>query len=248
MLVRTDVAERMHEFVAACWKSTWTESLWALTIDYFVGEGITQFCYMHMPPLGAHDTGRVRVMGHGLPESLLESYIKEKQFSFDPIVAQALAQENPFKFSEIGAIRNLSDAEIEFLKQFPRAGLDDGLAMQAFGPGGRNGFFALSDPEPDYEWDPAKQYTLQSACQFAHLRYCRILRNNMPPPAVLSDRERELLYWVAQGKSNSVIADIMGVSPHTVDAYMRRVFLKMGATDRITAAVRGLSTGVIHDY
>jgi DNA-binding CsgD family transcriptional regulator len=50
---------------------------------------------------------------------------------------------------------------------------------------------------------------------------------------------------VARGKSNSDIATIMGVSAHTVDAYLRRVFLKLGTTDRVTAAIRGAGSGLI---
>ena len=38
---------------------------------------------------------------------------------------------------------------------------------------------------------------------------------------------------------------IMGVSAHTVDAYLRRIFLKLGTTDRVTAAIRGVGSGII---
>ncbi|MEL6127648.1 MAG: helix-turn-helix transcriptional regulator, partial [Pseudomonadota bacterium] len=62
----------------------------------------------------------------------------------------------------------------------------------------------------------------------------------------LSAREREVLEWVAKGKSNSAIAKIIGVSIHSVDAYMRRIYAKLGVNERVTAAIRGLGSGLIH--
>ena len=68
----------------------------------------------------------------------------------------------------------------------------------------------------------------QWVCQLAHLRYCAILIPTLGPEPRLSDREIEVLGWVARGKSNAVIGDILGISAHTVDAHMRRICLKLG--------------------
>ncbi len=48
-----------------------------------------------------------------------------------------------------------------------------------------------------------------------------------------------MLGWVARGKSNALIGDILGISGATVDAHLRRIYLKLGVFDRISAAVRG---------
>ena len=62
---------------------------------------------------------------------------------------------------------------------------------------------------------------------------------------VLSSREAEVLTWVAHGKTNASIGEILGISAHTVDAHLRRVYLKLGVADRISAALRGLGFGLI---
>ncbi|MFD0980744.1 helix-turn-helix transcriptional regulator [Tropicimonas aquimaris] len=64
----------------------------------------------------------------------------------------------------------------------------------------------------------------------------------MPP---LSPREQEILGWIASGKSNAVIAEILGISPHTVDTHNRRIFRKLGAGDRTTAAIKALDGGLL---
>jgi DNA-binding CsgD family transcriptional regulator len=61
----------------------------------------------------------------------------------------------------------------------------------------------------------------------------------------LSARELEILRWVAQGKSNVVIADILQISSGTVDTYLRRVFEKLNVADRTSAAVKGVGLGLI---
>ncbi|WP_068117153.1 helix-turn-helix transcriptional regulator [Tropicimonas marinistellae] len=61
----------------------------------------------------------------------------------------------------------------------------------------------------------------------------------------LTPREHEILGWIASGKSNAVIAEILGISRHTVDTYNRRIFRKLDAADRTTAAVKALHAGVL---
>ncbi len=61
----------------------------------------------------------------------------------------------------------------------------------------------------------------------------------------LSARQKEILSWVALGKSNSVIASILEISPHTVDTHLRRAFERLGTTDRTVAAIRGIEAGLI---
>ncbi|MER6140574.1 helix-turn-helix transcriptional regulator [Streptomyces sparsogenes] len=49
----------------------------------------------------------------------------------------------------------------------------------------------------------------------------------------LSDREREVLDCVLEGHTYSSAARLLGLSPHTVDTYMRRVRAKAGVTNRM---------------
>jgi len=60
----------------------------------------------------------------------------------------------------------------------------------------------------------------------------------------LTVREAEVLSWVAQGKSNTVIAEIMQVSPHTIDNYLRRTYAKIGVNSRTSAAIKALVLGL----
>ena len=52
----------------------------------------------------------------------------------------------------------------------------------------------------------------------------------------LTLREAEVLYWVAKGKTNRDIGDILGSSPATVKKHCERLFVKLGVETRTAAA------------
>ena len=60
-------------------------------------------------------------------------------------------------------------------------------------------------------------------------------RDEPPCTMQLSVREGEITYWVAQGKTNSEIAQILGISVNTVKNHVHRIFDKLGASNRIQA-------------
>ena len=61
----------------------------------------------------------------------------------------------------------------------------------------------------------------------------------------LSSREAEVLAWVATGKTNPVIADLLHISPRTVQTHLERVYRKLGVETRTAAAARALEA--MHD-
>jgi DNA-binding CsgD family transcriptional regulator len=57
--------------------------------------------------------------------------------------------------------------------------------------------------------------------------------------AALTHREGEVLSWVAKGKTNRDIADILGMSPRTVNKHLEHIFDKLGVETRSAAAAIG---------
>jgi DNA-binding NarL/FixJ family response regulator len=53
--------------------------------------------------------------------------------------------------------------------------------------------------------------------------------------AHLTPRETEVLSWVAKGKTNRDVADILGMSPRTVNKHLEHVFEKLGVETRAAA-------------
>jgi|APFre7841882724_1041349.scaffolds.fasta_scaffold24747_2 DNA-binding NarL/FixJ family response regulator len=55
-------------------------------------------------------------------------------------------------------------------------------------------------------------------------------------PAELTARESEVLLWVGRGKTNRDIAEILGMSPRTVNKHLKHIFAKLGVETRTAAA------------
>lgn len=66
------------------------------------------------------------------------------------------------------------------------------------------------------------------------------------PSVVLTDREVEVLTWVARGKSSVDIAKLMNVSDRTVNFHVNNVIQKFGVATRVQAAIRCALLGLIN--
>lgn len=65
-----------------------------------------------------------------------------------------------------------------------------------------------------------------------------------PDAYQLTPRERDVLIWLSKGKTNRDIADILGMSPRTVNKHLEHIFVKLGVETRSAAAA--LVAGKIH--
>ena len=54
----------------------------------------------------------------------------------------------------------------------------------------------------------------------------------------LTQRESEVLIWIARGKPNRDIAEILGLSPRTVNKHLEQVYAKLGVENRASAAIK----------
>lgn len=56
----------------------------------------------------------------------------------------------------------------------------------------------------------------------------------------LSPREAEILFWVAQGKTNPEIGTILQISPATAKKHLENIYGKLGTENRASATLRAL--------
>jgi DNA-binding NarL/FixJ family response regulator len=71
-------------------------------------------------------------------------------------------------------------------------------------------------------------------------------RMRAPAEEKLSNRELEVLHWVAEGASNGDIADRLHISQATVKSHLIHIFGKLGVSDRTAAVTTALQRGILH--
>lgn len=62
----------------------------------------------------------------------------------------------------------------------------------------------------------------------------------------LTARERQVVQLLAEGLSNKLIADRLGISDHTAKFHVNGVMMKLGASTRTEAVVEAVRRGVVH--
>jgi len=60
--------------------------------------------------------------------------------------------------------------------------------------------------------------------------------------APLTAREREVLEWLAAGKTNRDIAAILGARPRTIEKHLERIYEKLGVETRTAAVMRACAS------
>ncbi len=65
-----------------------------------------------------------------------------------------------------------------------------------------------------------------------------------PQLGELTDREREMVGWVATGRSNDEIAAALVISPATVRTHVSRAMIKLAARDRAQLVVFAIQSGL----
>ena len=71
-----------------------------------------------------------------------------------------------------------------------------------------------------------------------------LIEEHAPPGPVeltklgLTPRQAEVLYWIAQGKTNAEIAIILGTSPRTVEKHVEQLLERLQVENRVAASAR----------
>jgi DNA-binding CsgD family transcriptional regulator len=76
----------------------------------------------------------------------------------------------------------------------------------------------------------------ESAMRSTALRFDQISTRKALADYHLTPREREVLFWIAQGKTNGEIAVILSLSARTVHKHVEHILLKLGVETRTAAA------------
>lgn len=224
-----------------------TRPLWDLTLGFLRERGVVRANYHHFGQ-GApnpHGLPSFTIAADGFPDDWVRHYLAAGLWRADPITRRAAKGDAPFYWRDVIGAGAARPDEVPFIAAAREADLGEGLAFHLAGPALRTGYAGLGFGRIRPRLGPAAVAELQAAVQMAHLAYCRVIEGRSACRSDLSPRERDVLRWIARGKSNGVIADILGISRHTVDTLVGRIFAKLDVSDRTTAAVKGLGLGLL---
>lgn len=110
-------------------------------------------------------------------------------------------------------------------------------------------------PHPDHggvfvrtadEWlMPEAEQHLTMLCMACHSRLGQLRSRQKAAAAELSEREMQVLHWLAEGKSAEDVAEILGISPATVMFHYRNVAVRYGTLNRTHTIVEAVRRGAL---
>lgn len=180
------------------------------------------------------------------PEAWKTHYMENGLHLSDPTLQTAARSIAPVDWSRLEkteAFSNLFGQARDFL--IP----DVGLTIPIRGPYGETGLFSVTSSVGAETWRKLKRKVLADLQMSAIYMHDRVMKSDhlteiLRYPA-LSTREIEILQWVASGKTQQDVADILSISSRTVEVHLRSTREKLNALSTPQAVGRGISMGLI---
>lgn len=185
------------------------------------------------------------ILLNGWPRGWTEHYTKADYYRYDPVADWCRRSVNPFEWSEVPINSERSPRAAEVMNTAKDFGLKSGFLVPIVGGTGFQACVTMAGERPDYEPRAKKALHLMSVyvhscCSALATRGADGLRQR-----VLTDRERDVIAWTAEGKTSSEIAGILGIAKRTVDWHAEQSKKKLDAVTRTQAVIKALRLGEI---
>lgn len=180
------------------------------------------------------------------PDAWKQRYVRKRFHLIDPTLRLARRSIAPVDWSRL---QGLDEQSVVFREAQDFGISGHGITIPVRGPFGDIGMLSFTRKCSKAEWEKlvdAHIASLQSAAVYMHdhVMSSETLSNALRFPH-LSDREREVLQWVAAGKSQTDIAEILAISSRTVEVHLRSARSKLYSLTSAQAVGRAISLGLI---
>ena len=236
------LARRAFDCIASMKRATSTEALAATAGSLFRDVGLPHFALARF--FKADRTPDVTVLAGSFHSEWSRRYMANRYVRHSHIARELFMTREPYSWEDVMRRRSVDEAQKRVKHEAREAGLADGLFTPVRGADGSYAAVVLAGPHPELEDEFLR--TSAGVLSAYYASESQRLSSTVPgSSARLSPRQRECLAWVRQGKSSSVIAEILGLSVQTVDEHLAGACRKLGVRTRVQAAVEASLAGLI---
>ena len=164
----------------------------------------------------------------------------------DPILLIARRRLSAFLWSDVLDQVRLSPVQQSVLTEAYRYGIRQGITIPANVPGEPEGSISFASHRTR-EIGRGRVLAADAVGRVAFDAARRIAGLGSISDAVpeVSDRVRECIYWIAHGKTDQDVADILGIGLETVRTYVKSAFRLLGVVTRAQLVNEAVRLGVI---
>ncbi len=169
------------------------------------------------------------------PEDVMRRYAEQNLAQHDPLVFEARRRMTPYVWDEVRHEPDLPDASRAMYRFAEEFGWMDGFCVPIHGPGGYQGLVSLLARQT-VTLTARERGLLETAARALHDRCRRTLGFGASPLVPhLTAREAECMKWVAAGKTDWEIGQVLGISSATVHFHVENAKKKLGRSTRTEA-------------
>jgi LuxR family quorum sensing-dependent transcriptional regulator len=181
-----------------------------------------------------------RLWGSTWPEEWLLRFTAQKYQMVDPLIRQMNSGPTHFRWRDVRASADRAAARV--LDEASEFHMRDGFALPIYGAEGA--MVGITIGTEHYELDKRDEATLHLAAIYFHAKLARMRTQDARPArnSRLTPRERECLSWVASGKTDWEISQILNISEQTTHEYVQNAISKLNATTRAQAVAVAMMT------
>lgn len=241
-----EYGRRTLDFVERVQKSETYEEVRNLVVRELEWYGLTFVTSWSMPGPGDERAEDV-VTFNTRPADYVEHYVSQRHVEHDPVITELRRSLAPFTWEDIRTKRRLSKIEHLIIDEAKDFGADDGLVIPIVSAIGSIGLFSSCGRMPHLSQRARSALEIIGMYSYHALQRTLVQkrREQREKNILLTAREREIMKWVATGKSDDEIAEILTIGRETVTTHVENAKRKLNATRRTYAVVQALRYGEI---
>jgi LuxR family quorum sensing-dependent transcriptional regulator len=239
-----EYAKRTLDFVQQLQRLTNYDDVCRLIMKELEWFGFTNVSCISLPGPGREAIDCILM--NNRPQDYVDHYIEKNHVVRDPVVTELRRTMNPFSWSDVRARRDLSKSEKAIMDEGREFDAHDGLIIPIVTRSGSVTLFSPCGLKPDLT--ERARAAIEIIGIYSHHALRRAISQNQRADVAhtpLTPREREIMQWVAAGKTDEEIADILSIGPTTVTSHVENAKQKLDAFRRTYAVVQALRFGEI---
>jgi len=181
-------------------------------------------------------------VANGWPPEWFDIYTRENFSAMDPVPKFGASTVQPFEWSEARYDKESNRAAHLVMTRATEFRLMQGYCIPLHYDGGGA---VISMATEQLNIDPVAKSALQLIGVYAHNRIRSLGRPNQQKRDGLTAREREVLRWVADGKTSWEVSVILRISERIVKFHLIQASRKLNAVNRTSAVAKALARGLI---
>lgn len=201
--------------------------------------GFQYFMMTRLPAIG--EDAEPYIVAHTWPKEWLNRYREARYFWHDPVSMYSFTSPRPFSWKEArnGSRRTRIASQIS--SEAKSIGLFDGLGFPVGDASCVQAVVSLG-ADQTVHLETISRSMLHLVCLHAEMRAVEIQEKTRAAFARITEREREVLRWTANGKSATDVGVIMDLSERTVKGHLANARQKLQASTTTHAVAKALKT------